>query len=82
LVKDGTLVIGVPGKRGYWYDSDHRRFYDEKRLSDQLNEADFRCDRVFHMPIKSSWLDLKLRQYCIYGVFRSLKGSQITATGL
>jgi SAM-dependent methyltransferase len=73
LMKDGILIIGVPGKRGYWYDSDHKQFYDEKRLVDQLNEAGFRCDTVFHMPTKSSWLDRKLRQYCIYGIFQSLK---------
>ena len=24
---------------------------------------------VFYMPIKWSWLDAKLPQYCLYGVF-------------
>jgi SAM-dependent methyltransferase len=73
LVKDGKLVVGVPGRRGYQHDSDHKQFYDEKSLSGRLHGAGFQRDKVFHMPIKSSVLDDKLRQYCIYGVFRNLK---------
>ena len=32
LCKDGFLLIGVPGEKGYDSDPDHKQFYNEKRL--------------------------------------------------
>jgi SAM-dependent methyltransferase len=64
-----SLVVGVPGQRGYATDSDHKVFYDEDKLVSILASAGFRLQNLFHMPFKSAWLDVRVRQYCLYGVF-------------
>ena len=64
-----SLVVGVPGQRGYAMDSDHKVFYDEVKLVSTLVSAGFGLKRLFHMPLRSAWLDVRMRQYCLYGVF-------------
>jgi SAM-dependent methyltransferase len=64
-----SLVVGVPGQRGYATDSDHKVFYDEATLVSTLAEAGFGLRHLFNMPFRSAWLDLHMRQYCLYGVF-------------
>jgi SAM-dependent methyltransferase len=65
-----SLVVGVPGQRGYATDADHKIFYDEATLVSTLGTAGFRLQQLFHMPFKSAWLDARVRQYCLYGVFK------------
>jgi SAM-dependent methyltransferase len=69
LVAAGHLLIGVPGRRGYAGDPDHKIFYDEELLERVVGAANFRRKEIFYMPLKSSWLDARLPQYCLYGVF-------------
>jgi len=70
LKPHGTLIAGVPGKRGFAHDPDHKEFYDEKRVVDRMQSAGFTVKKLIHMPLfKSDWLSKRLRQYCIYGVF-------------
>ena len=64
-----SLVVGVPGQRGYATDADHKIFYDEATLVSTLVTAGFRLQQLFHMPFKSAWMDAHVRQYCLYGVF-------------
>lgn len=71
IVSDGVLIVGVPGQRGFLMDSDHKYFYDEQALVAVMKNAGFSCQTLLHMPIRSKWLNTFLRQYCIYGVFRS-----------
>jgi SAM-dependent methyltransferase len=66
----GRLIVGVPGRLGYAADPDHKIFYDEAGLTRCLGKAGFVRDRVLHLPIRSAWMDAKLRIYAIYGVFR------------
>jgi SAM-dependent methyltransferase len=70
LRSDGTLVVGVPGQRGYTTDPDHKVFYDETALVSTIAAAGFGLRRMFHAPLRSGWLNLRMRQYCLYGVFR------------
>lgn len=70
LRSGGTLVVGVPGKRGYACDGDHKIFYDEAGLVEVMASARLVREYVFHMPLRSTWLDAHMRQYCVYGVFR------------
>lgn len=63
------LVVGVPGQRGYAADSDHKVFYNEATLVTALVKASFRLRCIFYMPLKFDWLDARMRQYCLYGVF-------------
>jgi SAM-dependent methyltransferase len=66
----GTLVVGVPGQRGYTTDPDHKIFYDEAMLVSTLAAAGFARWQIFHTPVRSNWLDVRMRQYCVYGVFQ------------
>jgi SAM-dependent methyltransferase len=70
LRSGGKAVIGVPGRRGYASDTDHKVFYDEELLVFTMIRSGFRLRRLLPMPFKSSWLDARLRQYCLYGVFQ------------
>lgn len=64
-----SLVVGVPGRGGFATDSDHKVFYDEATLVSTLVTAGFRLQYSFYMPFRSAWLDVRMRQYCLYGVF-------------
>jgi SAM-dependent methyltransferase len=70
LRSGGVLLAGVPGRRGYALDADHKVFYDEADLHRTLKAAGFRPMEVMHMPMKSAWLDARMPQYCLYGVFQ------------
>lgn len=72
LLPGGTLVVGVPGERGYASDPDHKRHYPEHRLIDCLKPAGFELTHLFHQPFRSALLDRHCRYYAVYGVFRRL----------
>ena len=69
LVPRGVLVVGVPGKRGYAADSDHKIFYDEALLGEVFSHAGFARRRMISMPLPIPGLGRWLSQYCLYGVF-------------
>ena len=75
LIPNGTLIIGVPGRKGYDSAPDHKRFYSEETLVNVLHEFHFRVKKVLHMPFKSTWSERNMRQYCIYGIFKSASPS-------
>jgi SAM-dependent methyltransferase len=66
----GTLIVGVPGRRGFASDPDHKVFYDARRLKEVVDRAGFSLHKLIPMPFRSSWLDAHARQYCLYGVFK------------
>jgi len=70
LAPGGTLVIGIPGPKGYAADADHKRFYTENDLV-SLMEA-FGCTPIetLHTPFCWPRMDQYLRQYCRYVFFR------------
>jgi SAM-dependent methyltransferase len=72
LESGGTIVVGVPGIRGYTSDDDHKVFYDEASLITTFAGSGFAFRKVFYTPMRSRWLDKNMRQYCIYGIFSSL----------
>lgn len=65
----GILVVGVPGKRGYASDPDHKVYYDEASLVSTVAMARFGLRRLFHTPFQLEWLNTRMRQYCVYGAF-------------
>ena len=65
----GHLIVGVPGQKGYASDPDHKVFYDQTRLVKTVTARDFSLIRVLHMPLRSRFLDKRLRQYALYGIF-------------
>ena len=70
LVPGGTLIVGVPGQRGFASDWDHKEHYPEAELVQCLRAAGFGLLHVFHQPFRSGFLDRHFRYYAIYGVFR------------
>ena len=69
LRREGTLVVGVPGHRGFGADPDHKVFYDEPVLRDTLAKAGFTWTRTLRMPLPINALSKRLRSFCLYGVF-------------
>jgi len=65
----GHAIVGVPGRKGYASDPDHKCFYDEPALVDRMAMSDFELVRLMHFPLPIRWLDTYARQYCIYGLF-------------
>lgn len=70
LKPGGYLLVGVPGQKGYMADQDHKVFYDEQALDQTVRTAGFDCMHLFATPVKSRWLNQRMRQYCVYGAFR------------
>jgi SAM-dependent methyltransferase len=70
LRSGGTLIVGVPGRRGFASDPDHKVFYDARRLKDVVGATGFSMHKLTPMPFRSSWLDAHARQYCLYGIFK------------
>lgn len=68
--RGGILIVGVPGSRGFTTDPDHKIHYDEQALVACLRHNGFDCEQVAHMPCRSRFLEMRLRQYCLYGFFR------------
>jgi SAM-dependent methyltransferase len=70
LRSDGRLLVGVPGRRGWESDRDHKVFYNEDSLRKCVSAAGFTLTECFHTPLwRSSFLDRHVRQYCVYGLF-------------
>lgn len=69
IERNGRLVIGVPGVKGYRRDADHKVFYDEKKLTGTIQENGFIKSSIFYTPIKSNWMNQHLSFYCLFGVF-------------
>ncbi|WP_375571399.1 class I SAM-dependent methyltransferase [Ahrensia marina] len=73
VLKPGaTLVIGVPGQKGYQADPDHKIFYNEERLIRRLADSGFELKRSFYMPLPSTFLAHRLTQHCLYATFKPL----------
>jgi SAM-dependent methyltransferase len=72
LMAKGTLVVGVPGRKGFASDPDHKQFYDEDRLRSNLKSLGFHCEKVWHKPLGAPWLSRCLSQFALYGVFRRI----------
>ena len=73
LKNDGTFIIGVPGVKGYQSDPDHKCFYDDQKLS-SIERFGFKEKKSFYTPLfKSKLLSERIRQYCIYKVFKCVK---------
>lgn len=66
---NGQLVVGVPGLRGYASDPDHKIYYSEKDLTQLFISNGWDLRKSFATPVRSTWLDKEMRQYCVYATF-------------
>ncbi len=69
LRKPGVFVVGVPGRRGYALDADHKVYYDQTSLVALLEGVGFKQKRLLYMPFPPSRLGHVMGQWCLYGVF-------------
>lgn len=66
----GRLSIGVPGLVGWRSDPDHKILCDESALAALVEPLGFAHLETFYTPLfQSDWLNLNVRQYCIYACF-------------
>lgn len=70
---NGIFLIGVPGKKGFESEEDHKIHYNNTKLRTKLNLFGFKHLKTFYKPFKLNLLDNYLTQYCMYSLFRSLK---------
>lgn len=73
LRPNGTLLVGVPGQKGYTADSDHKCFYTGPDLEVLLHRRGGRLVKTRRMPLWFPGVDKYLRQYCIYAAFRKIE---------
>jgi SAM-dependent methyltransferase len=71
IEKNGVVIIGVPGIKGYASDSDHKNYYDETMLTVLMNNFGFSKVSTFGMPVSIPFLSNFLRQYCLYGIYKA-----------
>lgn len=70
MKQDAYLLIGVPGLKGFAYDADHKKFYDQKKLNHTMQENGFELIKNYYTPFKSNFLNNNARQYCLHGIFK------------
>ena len=71
LSKDGILIIGVPGIKGFKKDPDHKTFYDIRLLENYLAKFDFYCSKYFYAPFNFEYFSKYLNQHCLYAIFKN-----------
>lgn len=69
LTQDGTLIIVVPGSKGYQADPDHKVNYDRALLNRTLQAGGFKALSTFDLPFHSDLLNKYMKQYCLCGTF-------------
>ena len=51
LRDSGRLMIELPGKKGFFYDKTHVRFWRDKDIVPFLEQRNFRMIRVYYFPV-------------------------------
>ena len=69
LDERGSILIGVPGEKGYASDDDHKCFYDENSLPLLMQGFGFTHQETLHMPFYFPGIGKRMRQYCLYMLF-------------
>lgn len=70
----GVLLVGVPGKKGFKQDPDHKVFYTEKKIKTLLQTYEFEHTETLYTPFKSDYLDENFSAYCCYTVYKRKMG--------
>ena len=73
LKKEGNLIIGIPGIKGYALDDDHKKFYTQKTLKDLIESFGFTQISFFHAPINIIFFSKYLSQFSTYSIFKKTK---------
>ena len=74
LTNNGNLLIGVPMERGYSRDSDHKVFYDIKKLQKLFClKNNFQINYYFYFPFPLKFFGKILSQQTLYVSFKNIK---------
>ncbi|MCR8538804.1 MAG: class I SAM-dependent methyltransferase [Prochlorococcus marinus CUG1439] len=71
LKKNGILLIGVPGIKGFLGDNDHKVNYSDNELINKLAKFGFNLSKRFYAPLPISKLTFILKQHCRYFIFKN-----------
>lgn len=69
LKPSGIFVVGVPGKKGFVKDSDHKVYYDQTHLDKTVCAHGFNSKVSIYTPFKFSLFNKHLAQYCLFTKF-------------
>lgn len=72
LCRDGILLIGLPGLKGYKCDNDHKINYSNDELNSLIVPMGFEYKKKVLTPLKLSFLSKFLKQFCTYTYFKKL----------
>ena len=72
LCRDGILLIGLPGLKGYNSDDDHKINYSNDELNSLIEPLGFKLEKKIMVPLKLSFLSKVLKQFCTYTYFKKL----------
>ena len=70
IKKDGKLVIGVPQKKGFNRDPDHKIFYDLFKLKKTLKAHKFIYKYHFYVPLPFKFFGNYITQQYLYIILR------------
>jgi SAM-dependent methyltransferase len=71
----GIFIVGVPGRCAYDRDPDHKVFYSKDDLIKTITDFGFSLKKILVMPLNINWLDTRITQYCVYGIFKKIEKS-------
>lgn len=69
LKPKGTFIVGLPGKKGFASDSDHKKNYSDQELESLLTEFNFVKAGQIETPLPFKFTGAWLRQQCTYTFF-------------
>ena len=72
MSKDSYLIIGVPGRKGYKNDSDHKVFYDDSNINNVIEKYAFKRSKILRLPFPFKFLGDYLNIYCNYYIFKKI----------
>jgi len=72
LKKNGILLIGLPGIKGFKMDKDHKKNYSELCLKNLIEKEGFTRIKSIRMPLNLKFLSIIMSQYCIYTYFKKI----------
>jgi SAM-dependent methyltransferase len=65
LKPGGIFLIGVPGRRGFSSDPDHKTFYDLEKLNGVAGNHGFKVTGHFYLPLPLPWLSRAIKQFSL-----------------
>ena len=72
LKKNGILLIGLPGIKGFKMDKDHKKNYSEISLKNLIEKEGFTYIKSIRMPLNIKFLSEIMSQYCTYTYFKKI----------